>query len=102
MGASQRGGALYYWGRATFPVQVFRACGGLLLVHWFWGISVYTWSRYRINYIFLFDFDPRIVSPPIDIFEDATDETLVFLILMLLYYKVQSQSFATSWSLSRF
>jgi hypothetical protein len=74
-------------GRTAFPV--FRACGGLLLVHWFWGMSVYIWNRYRINYIFLFDFDPRIVSPAIDIFEDATAETLVFLIIMLLYYKVR-------------
>ena len=73
-------------GRTAFPV--FRACGGLLLVHWFWGMSVYVWNRYRINYIFLFDFDPRIVDAPMMIFEDATDETLVFLILMLLYYKV--------------
>lgn len=36
----------------------------------------------------LFDFDPRIVHTPVMIFEAATDETLVFLILMLLYYKV--------------
>ena len=53
-------------GRTAFPV--FRACGGLLLVHWFWGFSVYVWNRYRINYIFLFDFDPRIVDTPISIF----------------------------------
>ncbi len=36
-------------GRTAFPV--FRACGGLLLVHWFWGVSVYVWNRFRINYI---------------------------------------------------
>lgn len=73
-------------GRTAFPV--FRACGGLLLVHWFWGVSVYIWSRYRINYIFLFDFNPRIVDSPLSIFDDVVDESLVFLILMLLYYKV--------------
>lgn len=56
-------------------------------MHWFWGMSVYIWNRFRINYIFLFDFDPRIVHTPVMIFEAATDETLVFLILMLLYYK---------------
>jgi len=72
-------------GRTAFPV--FRACGGLLLIHWFWGLSVYVWNRYRVNYIFLFDFDPRIVDTPIMILEDATDETLIFLSLMLLYYK---------------
>jgi len=74
--------------RTAFPV--FRACGGLLMVHWFWGISVYVWNRYRVNYIYLFEFDPRIVDSPITIFENATDETLVYLILMLLYYKAGS------------
>jgi len=72
-------------GRTAFPV--FRACAGLLLVHWFWGLSVFIWTRYRVNYIFLFDFNPRIVDTPITIYNDCVDETLVFMILMLLYYK---------------
>jgi len=72
-------------GRTAFPV--FRACGGLLSVHWFWGFSVFVWQRYRINYIYLFDFNPRIVDTPMLIFNDVVDETLVFLILILLYYK---------------
>ena len=73
-------------GRSAFPV--FRACFGLLAWHWFWGMSVYVWSRYRINYIYLFEFDPRNIDTPIDIFNDAADETLVFLLCMLMYYKV--------------
>jgi len=72
-------------GRPAFPV--FRAGAGLLLVHWFWGLSVFVWTRHRINYIYLFDFNPRIVDTPITIYNDCVDETLVFLILMLLYYK---------------
>jgi len=72
-------------GRTAFPV--FRACGGLLLLHWCWGFSVYVWSRYRINYIFLFDFNPKVVDSSIKIFNDTVDETLVFLVTMLLYYK---------------
>jgi hypothetical protein len=72
-------------GRTAFPV--FRALGGLVLLHWFWGISTYVWTRYRVNYIFLFDFNPNIVESPIGIFNDAVDETLVFLVCMLLYYK---------------
>jgi hypothetical protein len=35
----------------------------------------------------LFDFNPKIVEAPLLILEDATDETLVYLLLMLLYYK---------------
>lgn len=72
-------------GRTAFPV--FRACGGLLLLQWFWGCSVFIWTRYRVNYIYLFDFDPRIVSTPFGIFNEAVDNTLFFLWCMLLYYK---------------
>jgi hypothetical protein len=43
----------------------------------------------RINYIYLFEFDPRNIDTPMDIFNDAVDETLVFLLLMLIYYKVR-------------
>jgi hypothetical protein len=47
----------------------------------------------RVNYIFLFDFDPRIVSSPIQIFNEAVDNTLFFLWCMLLYYKVNAWRF---------
>lgn len=72
-------------GRTAFPV--FRACGGLLLLQWFWGCSVWVWTRYRVNYIFLFDFNPHIVASPLTIFNEAVDNSLVFLFGMLLYYK---------------
>jgi|UPI000581A97B hypothetical protein len=72
-------------GRTAFPV--FRACGGLLTLQWFWGISTWVWSRYRINYIYLFDFNPQIVDSPLGIFNEAVDNTLVFCVGMLLYYK---------------
>lgn len=72
-------------GRTAFPV--FRATGGLLLLQWFWGCSVWVWTRYRINYIYLFDFNPQIVESPLAIFNRAVDNTLFFLITMLLYYK---------------
>lgn len=73
--------------RAAFPV--FRACGGLLLLQWFWGCSVFVWTRYRVNYIYLFDLDPRNVSTPIGIFAQAVNNTLIYMLLMLLYYKVR-------------
>jgi xenotropic and polytropic retrovirus receptor 1 len=72
-------------GRTAFPV--FRACGGLLVLQWLWGISVWVWTRHRINYIYLFDFNPHTVSNPLYIFNNAVDNTLVLLSLMLLYYK---------------
>ena len=77
--------------RTAFPV--FRGCFGLVAWHWFWGMSVYVWTRYRINYIYLFEFDPRNVDTPIGIFNEAADELLVFLICMLLYDKVNNTKF---------
>ncbi len=72
-------------GTAAFPV--FRATGGLLVLHWCWGLSTFVWNRFRINYIFLFEFDPRSVNSSFAILNEAVDETLVFLVSMLLYYK---------------
>ena len=77
-------------GRTAFPV--FRACGGLLILQWCWSASVFIWTRYRVNYIYLFDFDPRIVSSPTTLFNEAVDNTLFFLVIMLLYYKVCASS----------
>lgn len=75
--------------RAAFPV--FRACGGLLLFQWFWGCSVFIWTRYRVNYIFLFDFIPSTVSTPLGIISEAVNNTFTFLVLILLYYKVSNR-----------
>lgn len=75
--------------RSAFPI--FRACGGLLLLQWYWACSVFVWTRYRINYIFLFDFVPSTISTPFDIFCAAVDNTLLFMMLMLLYYKVRTK-----------
>lgn len=58
-------------------------------------MSVYVWTRYRINYIYLFEFNPYTVSTPVAIFNDAVDETLVCLICMLLYYKTDTGRFVT-------
>lgn len=72
-------------GRTAFPV--FRACGGLLMLQWCWGFSVWVWTRYRVNYIYLFDFNPSIVASPLVIFNEAVDNTLAYLLCALLYYK---------------
>ena len=80
-----RNGKTTIGGRTAFPV--FRATGGLVLLQWFWGCSVWVWTRYRINYIYLFDFNPHIVESPLSIFNRAVDNTLFFLVNMLLYYK---------------
>ena len=57
------------------------------MLQWCWGVSVWVWSRYRINYIYLFDFNSSIVASPLSIFNEAVDNTLFYLVCALLYYK---------------
>jgi hypothetical protein len=79
----------------TRAYPVYRGIGGLLLLHWLLGVSLYVWRSARINYRYIFELDPRrhrdssllTMSYP-DVLGDATNMTIVFLVNVLLYYKV--------------
>eukprot|EP00611_Tribonema_gayanum_P030998 TRINITY_DN879_c0_g5_i1.p1 TRINITY_DN879_c0_g5~~TRINITY_DN879_c0_g5_i1.p1 ORF type:complete len:880 (+),score=277.87 TRINITY_DN879_c0_g5_i1:381-2642(+) len=83
----KRGEDVSVMGQPAF--RVYRGVAGLLLLHWAWGFSVLVWTRTRINFIYLFELDPRHQAPPISIFNDAALETVVFLANLLAYYKAQ-------------
>jgi hypothetical protein len=72
--------------KMAFPV--FRAVGGLLLLHWCWGIIEHFCNYLRINFVYLLDLSPKNVSSPRKIFDEAVNESIVYLTCMLLYYKV--------------
>ncbi|CAM9712065.1 unnamed protein product, partial [Phaeothamnion confervicola] len=74
--------------------RAYRAVGGLLLLHWCWGVSILAscggvWTRTRINYLYLFDLDMRNMRSPLEVFNSASVETIVFFANLLLYYKVK-------------
>lgn len=69
----------------AFPVLC--GLGGLLSVHWSWAIQVMVWTRYKINYIYLFELDPRYVRGHIKIINDCIVDTIIFLMLTMLYFK---------------
>ena len=72
--------------KMAFPV--FRAVGGLLLLHWCWAILEHFCNHLRINFVYLLDLSPKNVSSPRKIFDEAVNESIVYLTCMLLYYKV--------------
>ncbi len=37
----------------------YRILGLCCLFLWGWGIDVYLWTKYKVNYVFIFDFNPR-------------------------------------------
>lgn len=65
----------------------FCALAGLVCVHWSWGIQVWIWTRFRINYIYVFDLDPRFIRSYIRIFDDCALDTALYFGLTILYYK---------------
>eukprot|EP01083_Nonionella_stella_P273846 929220_1 len=69
--------------RAIYPV--YRALGVILLIPWFWGANIYIWRRYRINYVFIFEFDPRTRMTTYEVLDTAASITIVFLINFLLF-----------------
>ena len=69
----------------AFPI--FRMVFGLLLLLWCWGVSVRVWVEARINYIYMMGFRPKASRSSAEIFQEATNMTIVCLVILLLYYK---------------
>lgn len=38
---------------------VYRMLGMAALMTWFWGLDIFLWTKFRINYVFIFEFNPR-------------------------------------------
>uniref|UniRef100_A0A7S3EQK1 EXS domain-containing protein n=1 Tax=Rhodosorus marinus TaxID=101924 RepID=A0A7S3EQK1_9RHOD len=70
---------------AAFPL--FRGISSFIMVQWAWAISCYVWSRYRINYIYMFQLDPGILPNVEESFADAAKGSVVFFVCILLYFK---------------
>jgi hypothetical protein len=49
---------------------------------------MYVWRSARINYRYIFELDPRTTQQYTEVFNDATNMTIVFLVNVLMYYKV--------------
>eukprot|EP00696_Hemimastix_kukwesjijk_P008245 gnl/Hemi2/20436_TR6785_c0_g3_i1.p1 gnl/Hemi2/20436_TR6785_c0_g3~~gnl/Hemi2/20436_TR6785_c0_g3_i1.p1 ORF type:complete len:591 (+),score=178.57 gnl/Hemi2/20436_TR6785_c0_g3_i1:510-2282(+) len=71
---------------ATFTV--YRALGLPLLMIWFWGVNVWIWARYRINYVFIFGFDPGARQTHLKIFADVGLLSALYLSFVFLFILV--------------
>jgi hypothetical protein len=64
----------------AFPA--FCAMAGLLSVHWSWGLQVLVWTRFRINYVYIFELDPRFTRSYTQIFSDCASDSIIFFSLV--------------------
>merc|ERR1719333_675489 len=68
-------------------VYTYRAMGCFLAFLWFWSFDVYIWSKYRINYVFIFELEPRTRLTALQYFDEAAALTLIYLIDCILFIK---------------
>ena len=74
-------------------VPVYRASGMLILAYWMWGLNVWLWRKFRINYLFLLELHPRTSDTHRKIFSNAISLSLLYLCSFLLYFKMERGDF---------
>eukprot|EP01116_Phalansterium_solitarium_P016469 TRINITY_DN3835_c0_g2_i2.p1 TRINITY_DN3835_c0_g2~~TRINITY_DN3835_c0_g2_i2.p1 ORF type:complete len:838 (+),score=146.43 TRINITY_DN3835_c0_g2_i2:48-2516(+) len=66
-------------------ITIYRMLGMSILVLWAWGINTLIWTHYKVNYIFIFQLDPRRIVAYQDVFTAASAFTLWWTLSALLY-----------------
>jgi hypothetical protein len=69
-------------------LRIFRGCGFFVLGFWLWTLCVFVWTTNSINYIYLFEFDPRRALLWEESLSKATTATIAYLFLLLSYVKI--------------
>jgi len=74
------------WIYSIFPI--YRAFFCLVLIIWLAACCMFVWTKYRINYIYIFELDPRNVPTLEQVFSAATTGTILVMTNFLIYYKI--------------
>ncbi|KAH9255488.1 hypothetical protein BASA81_006304 [Batrachochytrium salamandrivorans] len=69
---------------------VYRGLSTFVLCLWLWALCVAVWQAYRVNFIFLFQFNPKDVPRPLDLARKASTVSVLFLSNMLLFVKTST------------
>jgi len=69
-------------------VSLYIACGGFILMIWFWGLNLVVWGQAKIDYISLLGFDVAITYTPTEVFTEVSVASIFYLVNMLIYYKM--------------
>ena len=65
-------------------VPMYRGVGCLILAIWLWGVQLFVFSTARVNYMLLFQCDPRTSLSYRDVFRYASSLTIMYLCNVLL------------------
>jgi len=78
-------------------LYVYRGIGCMIYGFWLWGVDVYIWTKWSVNYSFVMEFNPQTRQPYFKIFDKAANLTLVYLVNTLVF--INEQSIVGSWHL---
>lgn len=62
----------------------YRGIGCALCFAWMWGLNIFIWERYRINFVYLMEINPRNRLSYHQMLEEASNMSIVFLINLTL------------------
>uniref|UniRef100_A0A7S2TPH6 EXS domain-containing protein n=1 Tax=Lotharella oceanica TaxID=641309 RepID=A0A7S2TPH6_9EUKA len=66
-------------------VPLYRAVALCVSLVWLWGLNIWTWSRYRVNHVFIFEISPRHKVNHLEIWAEAASLSIVVLLNSLLF-----------------
>eukprot|EP01083_Nonionella_stella_P181242 648483_1 len=68
-------------------IYAYRCVGCFLFFLWLWSADVYIWSKYRINYVFIFEFEPRTRLTFLQYFDEAATLSLIYFVNVVIFLK---------------
>lgn len=69
------------------PFFIYRTCAAIVAWLWIWSGLVFIWTKYRINYVFIFEFEPRSRLTFLQYFDEAATLSLILFMDIILYIK---------------
>jgi hypothetical protein len=77
----------------TVAFPVFRLVGCVVMVVWCWGLSLWLWSTYRVNALYVFELPPHNTAGYTEVFHLASHLTFGYFAFFLIYNKVRIDEF---------
>src|SRR4051794_34750113 len=63
--------------------------GCMILLLWCYGMCLFVWTKYRINFTYILELDPRSAMHYTEIFAHATNATILFQANFIIYFKAK-------------
>lgn len=79
----KRGGTM--WLDTQLPL--IRTGGAVVVLQYLWAICLFVWNRARINFEFMLDFGPKVITSPTVAASVATRTFIFYLLCLLLFTK---------------